>query len=77
VFYGKIYKKGGLEVAEFQLGSAFIHVKDVIEVANWYAKLGKSEPHPAIGPVQFMEMRDERGLIIDDNRNNAAGIGRR
>jgi predicted enzyme related to lactoylglutathione lyase len=62
-------------VSEFQLGSVFIHVKDVNEAANWYAKLlRKPESYPTTGPVQFMEMGDRRGLVIDDNRNNAAGI---
>ncbi|SNZ02681.1 hypothetical protein SAMN05421503_0171 [Terribacillus aidingensis] len=62
-------------MSEFQVGSVFIHVKDANEAANWYARLlGKPEPHPTTGPVQFMEMRDGRGLIIDDNRNNTAGI---
>ncbi|QXE01594.1 VOC family protein [Terribacillus sp. DMT04] len=62
-------------MAEFHISSVFDHVKDANEVANWYAKLlGKSEPHPTTGPVQFMELGDERGLIIDDNRNNVAGI---
>jgi predicted enzyme related to lactoylglutathione lyase len=62
-------------LSEFQIGSVFIHVKDSNEAAVWYAKLlGKPDPHPTKGPVQFMEIGDGRGLIMDDNRNNAAGI---
>lgn len=62
-------------MSDFQLGSVFVHVKDVNKAANWYANLlGKPQPQPTSGPVQFMETADGRGLVIDDNRNNASGI---
>ncbi|SDC42303.1 hypothetical protein SAMN05421663_102377 [Terribacillus halophilus] len=62
-------------MSDFRIGSVFVHVKDANKAANWYANLlGKPEPEPAAGPVQFMETADGRGLVIDDNRNNAPGI---
>jgi catechol-2,3-dioxygenase len=43
-------------VSEFQLGSVFIHVKDVNEAANWYAKLlGKQNLTQRLG--QFSSWR--------------------
>ena len=62
-------------MSDFQLGSVFVHVKDTNKAANWYANLlGKPDPQPTEGPVQFMETADGRGLVIDDNRNNARSI---
>ncbi|MFP7477076.1 VOC family protein [Terribacillus saccharophilus] len=62
-------------MSDFKIGSVFVHVKDANKAANWYANLlGKPEPQPTAGPVQFMETADGRGLVIDDNRKNAPGI---
>jgi predicted enzyme related to lactoylglutathione lyase len=71
----KYSKRRRGSVSDFQIGSVFVHVKDANKAANWYANLlGKPEPQPTEGPVQFMETDDGRGLVIDDNRNNALGI---
>lgn len=60
---------------DFKIGSVFVHVKDANKAANWYANLlGKPKPQSTVGPVQFMETADGRGIVIDDNRNNAPGI---
>lgn len=62
-------------MSDFQIGSVFVHVKDVNKAANWYANLfGIPNSQPTNGPVQFMETADGRGLVIDDNRNNAPSI---
>ncbi|PAD20052.1 hypothetical protein CHH58_17045 [Terribacillus saccharophilus] len=68
-------KRRRCSVSDFQLGSVFVHVKDANKAANWYANLlGQPDPEPTEGPVQFMETVDGRGLVIDDNRNNAPDI---
>ncbi|MFP7493088.1 VOC family protein [Terribacillus saccharophilus] len=62
-------------MADFQIGSVFVHVNDANKAARWYANLlGIPEPQPTTGPVQFLETVDGRGLVIDDNRNNDPAI---